>query len=63
MAEALKAGDVVRRKRRTTKHIGRIERFSTQGDVRMAWVRWAESLALPNPEPVPQDTLERVTES
>jgi hypothetical protein len=33
-----------------------------QGDVRMAWVRWADSLALPNPEPVPEDTLERVTE-
>jgi len=41
---------------------GRIERFSMQGDVRMAWVRWADSLALPNPEPVPEDTLERVTE-
>ena len=41
---------------------GRIERFSMQGDVRMAWVRWADSLALPNPEPVPEETLERVTE-
>jgi hypothetical protein len=41
---------------------GCIERFSMQGDVRMAWVRWADSLALPNPEPVPEDTLERVTE-